>query len=268
MAAPLERLIAAVQAMDSWNQSDPEHVVVVHCKGGKGRTGLVIAAYMLMARVFVDVDLAMEHFAIKRFNSTDRTKTGITQFSQRRYCYYFQDVIQSKMQVRQRKLFVSNLVISRVPNFDQKGGCKPVVKLFEFPSGTTQAKQFFQYPMDGVKGDDHHFHAEDGSVTIPLNVLMEKADLLVVCYHRHQSSFKKEELQPIFRCQFNSMAMFGDNATSFTMTKSELDDTKPSDKRFPEGQFLLFLGFIYFGIAANKNNNAANLPSPKKEEPP
>lgn len=240
MAAPLARLIAAVQAMDSWNQSDPEHVVVVHCKGGKGRTGLVIAAYMLMANIFFDVDLAMEHFAVKRFNSTDRTKTGITQMSQRRYCYYFKDVIEAKMQVRERKLFVTNLVISKVPNFDQKGGCKPVVKLFEFPAGTTQAKQFFEYPMDGVKGGDHRFHAEDGQVVIPLNVLMEKADLLVVCYHRHQSSFKKEELQTIFRCQFNSMAMFGDNETSFTLTKPDLDDTKPSDKRFPEDATVTF----------------------------
>ena len=32
--------------MKSWLDSDPQHVVVVHCKGGKGRTGCVIAAFM------------------------------------------------------------------------------------------------------------------------------------------------------------------------------------------------------------------------------
>lgn len=240
MAAPLERLISAVQAMDSWNQSDPSNVVVVHCKGGKGRTGLVIAAYMLMARIFEDPDLAMEHFAVKRFESTDRTKTGITQYSQRRYCYYFKDVIDNKLKVRQRKLFLSNLVISKVPNFDGKGGCKPVVKLYEFPSGSTQAKQFFQYPPDGVKGDDHRFTEESGSVVIPLNRLMEMSDLLVEVSHRHQSSFKKEELQPIFRCQFNSMAMTGANAESVTFTKAELDDTKPKDTRFPDDATVTF----------------------------
>lgn len=32
--------------MKSWLDSDPQHVAVVHCKGGKGRTGCVIAAFM------------------------------------------------------------------------------------------------------------------------------------------------------------------------------------------------------------------------------
>ncbi len=34
------------RSMKSWLDSDPQHVVVVHCKGGKGRTGCVIAAFM------------------------------------------------------------------------------------------------------------------------------------------------------------------------------------------------------------------------------
>lgn len=68
-----------MQAMDGWNRMDEKNVVVVHCKGGKGRTGVVIAAYMLHARLFDDTELAMEHFAMKRFKSTDRSKTGITQ---------------------------------------------------------------------------------------------------------------------------------------------------------------------------------------------
>ena len=34
------------KSMKSWLDSDPLHVAVVHCKGGKGRTGCVIAAFM------------------------------------------------------------------------------------------------------------------------------------------------------------------------------------------------------------------------------
>ncbi len=34
------------KSMKSWLDSDPQHVAVVHCKGGKGRTGCVIAAFM------------------------------------------------------------------------------------------------------------------------------------------------------------------------------------------------------------------------------
>ena len=37
--------------MKSWLDSDPHHVVVVHCKGGKGRTGCVIASFMNYSQI-------------------------------------------------------------------------------------------------------------------------------------------------------------------------------------------------------------------------
>ena len=46
LAPPLERLCSICKSIDSWLNSDPRNVVVVHCKGGKGRTGMVIAGYM------------------------------------------------------------------------------------------------------------------------------------------------------------------------------------------------------------------------------
>lgn len=46
LAPSLERLSSVCRSMKSWLDTDPQHVVVVHCKGGKGRTGCVIAAFM------------------------------------------------------------------------------------------------------------------------------------------------------------------------------------------------------------------------------
>lgn len=88
MAPPMDRLCGAVQAMDGWNRSDDKNVVVVHCKGGKGRTGVIIACYMLQSRVFDDAEKAMYHFAVKRFLSKNPNKTGITGQGQRRYVYW------------------------------------------------------------------------------------------------------------------------------------------------------------------------------------
>lgn len=39
------------KSMKSWLDSDPQHVVVVHCKGGKGRTGCVIASFMNYSQI-------------------------------------------------------------------------------------------------------------------------------------------------------------------------------------------------------------------------
>ena len=39
-------LCSVCKSIKSWLDSDPLHVAVVHCKGGKGRTGCVIAAFM------------------------------------------------------------------------------------------------------------------------------------------------------------------------------------------------------------------------------
>ena len=39
-------LCSVCKSIKSWLDSEPMHVAVVHCKGGKGRTGCVIAAFM------------------------------------------------------------------------------------------------------------------------------------------------------------------------------------------------------------------------------
>ena len=56
-APPLERLCTIVQTLDSWLRTSDTAVAVVHCKGGKGRTGVVVAAYMLYARLFEDAEV-------------------------------------------------------------------------------------------------------------------------------------------------------------------------------------------------------------------
>lgn len=87
--------------MDSWMEADPANVVVVHCKGGKGRTGVVIAAYLSFKRLFTRAEDAMHQFALKRFADADEEETGITNPSQRRYVEYFTDLVTGQLKVSQ-----------------------------------------------------------------------------------------------------------------------------------------------------------------------
>lgn len=63
----------------------PQNIAAIHCKAGKGRTGLVIACYMLYVKLFPAAVSSLKFYAVRRtFNSK-----GVTIPSQIRYVYYY-----------------------------------------------------------------------------------------------------------------------------------------------------------------------------------
>jgi phosphatidylinositol-3,4,5-trisphosphate 3-phosphatase/dual-specificity protein phosphatase PTEN len=69
----------------------PENVIVAHCKAGKGRTGTVLASYMLYSGQWSTADEALQMFAAAR---TENQK-GVTIPSQIRYVRYMERYLKS-----------------------------------------------------------------------------------------------------------------------------------------------------------------------------
>ncbi|XP_078621905.1 tensin-3-like isoform X33 [Branchiostoma floridae x Branchiostoma japonicum] len=244
-APPLERLCSICKSMDSWLNSDPNHVVVVHCKGGKGRTGVVIAAYMHYSNICASAEQALDRFAMKRFY--DEKVAGVTQPSQRRYVHYFAGLLSGNIKMNNNPLFLHNIVIHGIPNFDSKGeapskltttklfrnsrkalqrileiGCRPFVKIYQAmqPIYTT-----------GV----YNVTADMSRICIAVEPgLQLRGDILIKCYHKKYRSATRDV---IFRVQFHTCAI---SDYGLIFPKAELDEAFKDD-RFPDNGKIEFI---------------------------
>ena len=62
----LKELVDWADQVKVYTAESKENVLVVHCKGGKGRTGTCIATWMLATDFLKTADLALRHFGERR----------------------------------------------------------------------------------------------------------------------------------------------------------------------------------------------------------
>ncbi|XP_073230713.1 tensin-3-like isoform X8 [Porites lutea] len=215
LAPPLERLCSIIKSIDSWLKSDPAHVVVVHCKGGKGRTGVVIAAYMHFSKICSSPQAALDWFAMKRFY--DDSLGGVTQPSQRRYVHYFSDYLDGKIKLNTDPIFLHHVIIHGIPSFDARDGCKPFLRVYD------GLKLIYTSGVFHVTPD-----MERICITIEGGLILH-GDVLIKCYHKNTLSSGRDI---IFRCQFHTGAIVDHG---LVLDKTELDDAcKGADRKFPD----------------------------------
>jgi protein-tyrosine phosphatase len=89
---PMQMFLPFCRDVKQWLDSDPENVVAIHCKAGKGRTGVMICAYLLYIGEWEDADECMAFYGTARTHNGK----GVTIPSQKRFIRYFAELCRGK----------------------------------------------------------------------------------------------------------------------------------------------------------------------------
>ncbi|XP_074527166.1 tensin-2-like isoform X2 [Halichoeres trimaculatus] len=220
-APPLDRICAVCKAMETWLTAEPLNVVVLHCKGNKGKTGVIVAAYMHYSKISARADQALTTLAMRKF-CEDKVSSSL-QPSQNRYIYYFGGLLSGTIKMNSSPLFLHQILIPSLPNFQAGGGFYPFLKIY----------QSLQLVYTSGVYDPQSSRARKLCVTLEPALLL-KGDIMVKCYHRRSQAAEREV---VFRVQYHTCTVHG---AQLWFGKTELD-VACTDDRFPPDATVEFI---------------------------
>uniref|UniRef100_H3BZQ3 Tensin 3 n=1 Tax=Tetraodon nigroviridis TaxID=99883 RepID=H3BZQ3_TETNG len=213
-APPLDKICTICKAMEGWLNADPLHVVVIHCRGGKGRIGVVISSFVNFTEVSASADQALDRFAMRKYHD-DKVSALMTP-SQKRYVWILNSLLSGSMKINASPLFLHCLILHGIPNFDAAGVCHPYIKVYQGMQAVYSSGIYHIGPG----------HRDRVCITLEPAQLL-KGDIMIKCYHKGDVASVREV---VFRLQFHTGAVQGYNL----MFEKEDMESANKDSRFPD----------------------------------
>lgn len=238
-APPLDKLCSICKAMETWLSADPQHVVVLYCKGSKGKLGVIVSAYMHYSKISAGADQALATLTMRKF-CEDKVAAEL-QPSQRRYITYFSGLLSGSIRMNSSPLFLHHVLVPVLPAFEPGAGFQPFLKIYQ--------------SMQLVYTSGIYHVAGPGPQQLCISLepaLLLKGDVMVTCYHKGS---RGTDRTLVFRVQFHTCTIHGPR---LTFSKDQLDEAW-TDERFP---FQASVEFVFSSSPEKiKGNTPRNEPS-------
>ncbi|XP_015227447.1 PREDICTED: tensin-3-like [Cyprinodon variegatus] len=215
LAPSLDQIFNVCTTMENWLQGHPKHVLVLHCRGDRGRLGVLVASYIHFSNMSASADLSLDHFAMRKFYNDKLSALMIP--SQKRYVWMVGSMLKGGLRMNPSPSFLLCVVLYGIPKIRPDGGCCLFLRVYQSLHAVCTSPVF---NINAAQTDRLYI------VLQPAQLL--KGDIMVVCYDKDSQSGSR---QVVLRLQFHTGLVAGH---SLSFCKADLDCVA-EDSRFPDG---------------------------------